>query len=119
MISASPSLVADDMPSPTPFAVVFEPGNPPVRIIVLVLHDIDVLVSVHVADPSANGYAELVTLDLSETKPFASFRANWISPRTGETVRAGAVEGGAKRSFTCPDNYDWVLHLSVASPSPN
>jgi Domain of unknown function (DUF5060)/Protein of unknown function (DUF4038)/Putative collagen-binding domain of a collagenase len=60
-----------------------------------------------------------VTLDLSETKPFASFRANWISPRTGETVQAGAVEGGAKRSFTCPDNYDWVLHLSVASPSPN
>jgi hypothetical protein len=41
----------------------------------------------------------------------AAFRAEWLDPRTGDRKIAAAVDGGATRTFACPDARDWVLHL--------
>ncbi len=52
-----------------------------------------------------------ITIDLPS--PASGFQAEWLDPRTGAKEAAGAVEGGARRSFTCPDAHDWVLHLEL------
>src|SRR5262245_29876347 len=83
------SLIADDVSSPISFAVIFEPGNPPVRIIVLGLDDIDVLVSIHVAHPGADGYAELVRLaqiDVLSKAPFETSPQVFIPTLGGHYV---------------------------------
>ncbi len=54
-----------------------------------------------------------IALDLSAAS--GKFAAAWLNPRTGTTRPAGNVTGGAKRTFHCPDEHDWVLHL-WASP---
>ena len=48
-------------------------------------------------------------IDLPEAGP--AFRAEWLDPRTGARKAAATMEGGAKRTFSCPDAQDWVLHL--------
>ncbi len=50
-----------------------------------------------------------VTVDLPNAGGI--FQAEWLDPRTGARRAAGAVGGGAKRTFICPDTQDWVLHL--------
>jgi hypothetical protein len=50
-----------------------------------------------------------ISVDLPNAAP--TFQAEWLDPRTGARKAAAAVEGGARRSFTCPDARDWVLHL--------
>ena len=37
--------------------------------------------------------------------------ASWFNPRTGDIDPAGSVEGNGIRTFTAPDNNDWVLQL--------
>ena len=44
--------------------------------------------------------------------PGLRFQAEWLDPRTGARKAAAKVEGGAKRTFSCPDAQDWVLHLN-------
>jgi hypothetical protein len=51
-----------------------------------------------------------ITIDLPKTGP--AFNAQWLDPRTGAKKAAAVVEGGAKRTFACPDARDWVLHLN-------
>lgn len=51
-----------------------------------------------------------ITIDLPNAG--SAFQAEWLDPRTGVKKAAAAVEGGAKRTFTCPETRDWVLHLS-------
>ena len=51
-----------------------------------------------------------IAIDLSEVG--SGFQAEWLDPRTGTRKAAAKVEGGAKRTFSCPDAQDWVLHLS-------
>ncbi len=40
-----------------------------------------------------------------------SYQTRRFDPRTGEDAALGAVEGGGVRSFTLPDQQDWVLYL--------
>lgn len=54
-----------------------------------------------------------IALDLSAAS--GKFAAEWLNPRTGARRPAGNVTGGAKPTFNCPDEHDWVLHL-WASP---
>ncbi len=51
-----------------------------------------------------------IVIDLPEAGP--ALRAEWLDPRTGARKAAAAVAGGAKRTFSCPDAGDWVLHLN-------
>ena len=51
-----------------------------------------------------------VTLDLLEAT--GNIRQSWYNPRTGEFVSQRATLGGAYKTFSCPDNNDWVLYLS-------
>ena len=37
---------------------------------------------------------------------------NAIQVRTGAKKASAAVKGGEKRTFSCPDTRDWVLHLN-------
>jgi len=52
-----------------------------------------------------------ITIDLPNAGP--AFKAEWLDPRTGAGKAAAAVEGGERRTFTCPDARDWVLHLEA------
>lgn len=54
----------------------------------------------------------VITIDLSGIE--LGFKTEWLDPRTGVRTPAAAVEGGAKRTFSCPDARDWVLHLQRA-----
>jgi hypothetical protein len=45
------------------------------------------------------------------SKVQGDFDVIWFNPRTGETNQMGSVAGGGLRTFTTPDNNDWVLHL--------
>jgi hypothetical protein len=49
------------------------------------------------------------TVDLTAAP--GRFAAEWIHSRSGASTDAGAVEGGARRSFRAPEKGDWVLHL--------
>jgi hypothetical protein len=49
------------------------------------------------------------SVDLSKAQ--GNFDVFWFNPRNGEKTQMGSVTGGGKRSFTTPDNNDWVLHL--------
>lgn len=50
-----------------------------------------------------------VTLDLSSiTGKLAVF---WYNPRKGNYITDNSATGGGNRSFTAPDNNDWVLHV--------
>ena len=51
-----------------------------------------------------------VTLDLLEAT--GTVRQSWYNPRTGEFVSQRPTLGGAYKTFSCPDNNDWVLYLS-------
>ena len=53
-----------------------------------------------------------IILDLANVRPEVSLNVQWLNPRTGAKKPAGSVNGGAKRSFDCPDAQDWVLHLN-------
>lgn len=50
-----------------------------------------------------------IMIDLPGGAP--AFQAEWLDPRIGTKKGVVAVEGGAKRTFSCPDARDWVLHL--------
>ncbi len=52
-----------------------------------------------------------ILLDLSGTS--STFDAIWFNPRSGATQSAGAVSGGAIRTFSAPDNNDWALRLET------
>ena len=56
-----------------------------------------------------------ITIDLPAAGP--AFTAEWLDPRTGDRKAAAAVEGGAKRAFSCPDLQDGVLHLDRGDDS--
>jgi hypothetical protein len=49
------------------------------------------------------------------TKSVGSYNIAWFNPRTGELSKAGSVTGGGVRTFTPPDNSDWVLQLENIS----
>ncbi|MEK7993786.1 MAG: putative collagen-binding domain-containing protein, partial [Planctomycetota bacterium] len=51
-----------------------------------------------------------ISVDLSTAA--GQMNVKWIDPRTGAKKAAAAAEGGAKRTFACPDDRDWVLHLN-------
>ena len=51
-----------------------------------------------------------VTLDLLEA--IGPVQQSWYNPRTGEFVSQGTMSGGIYKTFTCPDNNDWVLYLT-------
>ncbi len=55
-----------------------------------------------------------IVLDLSRVPSANVFKAEWLDPRTGARRPAGTVAAGVRRSFSCPDSHDWVLHLSRA-----
>jgi Domain of unknown function (DUF5060)/Protein of unknown function (DUF4038)/Putative collagen-binding domain of a collagenase len=52
-----------------------------------------------------------ISIDLSGAP--RKLQVSWLNPRTGESIAAGKVGGGAKRNFVNPadDRNDWVLHL--------
>jgi CubicO group peptidase (beta-lactamase class C family) len=50
-----------------------------------------------------------IEVDLSAT--CGSFKAIWISPRSGKTTNAGKISGGGKEIILCPDEKDWLLYL--------
>lgn len=54
-----------------------------------------------------------IAIDLSTTGSI--FDVEWFNPRSGGTQAAGETSGGATRSFTAPDNGDWVLLLNRIS----
>lgn len=52
------------------------------------------------------------TVDLSAAK--ATLSVEWFDPNSGETRKATAVGGGARRAFTAPFDGDAVLYLALA-----
>ena len=50
-----------------------------------------------------------VTVDLLRAS--GNFKVDWFDPSTGARTPSDPVAGGAKRSFTAPDNNDWILHI--------
>ncbi|HRY49703.1 MAG TPA: DUF5060 domain-containing protein [Candidatus Paceibacterota bacterium] len=53
-----------------------------------------------------------IVLDWTKLPASTCFKADWINPRTGAKQTVGFVNGGAPRSFTCPDSEDWVLCIT-------
>jgi len=49
-----------------------------------------------------------VTLDLSGTA--GQLAVEWYNPRKGDYITGNPTTGGGNRTFTAPDNSDWVLH---------
>jgi hypothetical protein len=52
-------------------------------------------------------------IDLRETD--RTFHLQWLDPRTGDRMEAGAVNGGAVRGFRIPFKGDAVLYLSAVA----
>lgn len=52
---------------------------------------------------------DTIEIDLSSTA--STFDVSWFDPRSGATQTDGATSGGATRSFTAPNDDDWVLLL--------
>jgi hypothetical protein len=50
------------------------------------------------------------TIDLREVSVMLYYE--WYNPRTGEFIPAATILAGDRRSFTAPDNNDWLLHIS-------
>ena len=50
------------------------------------------------------------TVNLSQIQ--GSMNVYWFDPRTGNINTAGSIEGNGVRTFTAPDNNDWVLQLN-------
>ena len=55
------------------------------------------------------GGSEEVDLSSSEIV----LEQTWFNPRTGEITEGGSIQGGQVRSFTAPDERDWVLLLDA------
>jgi hypothetical protein len=51
------------------------------------------------------------SMTLNLTAAPAAMQYRWLNPRNGVVTAAVAVAGGAVRSFTPPDNNDWVLYV--------
>lgn len=51
------------------------------------------------------------SVSLNLTGGGGSFNVTWFNPRNGNSSNAGSVAGNAIRSFTAPNNQDWVLKL--------
>jgi hypothetical protein len=56
-------------------------------------------------------YGGKVNLNLAQSSAKDKFNYRWFNPRTGTDQSTGVVKGGITRTFTAPDNFDWVLHL--------
>ena len=75
------------------------------------------------ANPAASSAEYLVyipsggTVNVNLTASPGSLKVEWLNPSTGTTTSAGAVVGGANRSFTPPFSGDAVLYLSSV-PAP-
>jgi hypothetical protein len=54
------------------------------------------------------GGSEMV--NLSDTP--GNLNVSWFDPRTGDIITAASIEGNGVRTFTAPDNNDWVLQLN-------
>ena len=50
-------------------------------------------------------------LKLDLTAATGSFSVGWLNPRTGAYEGRAWVQGGAERTFSSPNENDWVLHL--------
>jgi hypothetical protein len=55
-----------------------------------------------------------VTLELSKLSGTLA-TARWFDPRTGSALKIGTYPANTSRSFTSPDENDWVLVLDDAS----
>ena len=47
-----------------------------------------------------------------------TFEAAWLDPRDGRWRPAPALEGGAPRTLSAPDDRDWVLKLALRGAAP-
>lgn len=56
------------------------------------------------------------SIDLSALS--GSLSAGWFDPRNGSLHSFGLVDGGERRSFTAPDNQDWLLRLGEPVNNP-
>ena len=56
------------------------------------------------------------TVNLDLTAAPGSLRYEWYSPRTGQTVASGRIEGGSVKSFSPPTSGDFVLWVRTDSP---
>jgi hypothetical protein len=58
----------------------------------------------------------VLSIDLSALS--GSLSAGWFDPRTGSLQSFGLVDGGGSRSFTAPDDQDWLLRLGEPVNNP-
>ena len=56
-----------------------------------------------------------ISLDLSTAQ--GTFDTEWLDPRSGEYKELSPVAGGQQHGFAAPDQNDWVLHVSAATPT--
>jgi dienelactone hydrolase len=54
-------------------------------------------------------------LDLTTAR--GSFSVGWLNPRTGAYEGRAWIQGGAKRTFSSPNENDWVLHVKKVDDS--
>lgn len=52
-----------------------------------------------------------VAVDLTQIK--TDLTAKWLNPRNGELTDIGIISGGIEQEFNTPDEYDWVLYISL------
>jgi len=52
-----------------------------------------------------------IAVDLTQTK--GDLIAKWFNPRHGEWIDIGIISGGMTQEFNAPDEYDWVLYISL------
>ncbi len=56
-------------------------------------------------------YGGKVNVNLSSSNAIDIFEVAWFNPRTGIGQTKETITGGAEKTFSAPDEYDWVLHL--------
>lgn len=58
------------------------------------------------------------SVDVDLTAATGELGVNWLNPRTGQLTNAGTVAGGGARSFSAPDNNDWLLQVESIDVQP-
>jgi hypothetical protein len=58
------------------------------------------------------------SLSIDLTALSGGLSAGWFDPRTGSLQSFGLVDGGGSRSFTAPDDQDWLLRLGEPVNNP-